>query len=261
MYELYEEVIGSRPARQNRGVKTLKKKEGGGVKFVALNLTNLPSIRDQSAVDINNVHNRVAILEIQMAELLASKVKPCRPEPVSIANNPLPMRRDLPPARPHVPAWKVADNTGRIVQRPGEPQPYIQHAAIEPQHVNLQSLPSENTEWRTQQKKRRPAQYGKRKDNGLAFKAVPRRHECVVFNAPQGCTADTVKSYIVDNGVDVLDINRLLQEEWDTQSFYISVQYDDLSKVSDAEFWHEHIGYRRYYKKRRTINDNGGTTQ
>ena len=282
IYEHYEEVIGPRPARQNRGVKTLKEKEvedimdamkkideSGNdrrVKFVALNLTNLPSIRDQSAADNNNVHNRVAILEIQMAELCASKVsevtvKPCRSEPVAIANKPLPMRRDLPPARPHVPAWKVADNTGRIVQRPGEPLPYIQHAAIEPQHVNLQSQPSENTEWRTQQKKRRPAQYGKRKDDGLAFKAVPRRHECVVFNAPQGCTTDTVKSYIVDNGVDVLDIKRLSQEEWDTQTFYISVRYDDLSKVSDADFWPEHIGYRRYYKKRRTINDNGGTTQ
>ena len=99
-----------------------------------------------------------------MAEILALKVsevtvKPCRPELVAIVNKPLPMRRDLPPARPHVPAWKVAENTGRIVQRPGEPLSYIQH---EPQHVNLQSQPSENTEWRTQQKKRRPAQYGKR---------------------------------------------------------------------------------------------------
>ena len=74
-------------------------------------------------------------------------------------------------------------------------------------------------------------------------------------------TTDTVKSYIVDNGVDVLDIKRLSQEEWDTQTFYISVRYDDLSKVSDADCWPEHIGYRRYYKKRRTINDNGGTTQ
>ena len=148
-----------------------------------------------------------------MVKLLASKVlevtvKPCHhPEPVAIANKPLPMRRDLPPPRPpHVPAWKVADNSGRIVQRPCEPLPNIQHAAIEPHHVNLQSQPSENTEWRTQQKKRRPAQYGKRKDDGLAFKAVPRHHECVVFNATHGCTTDTAKSYIVDNGVDVLDI-------------------------------------------------------
>ena len=70
-----------------------------------------------------------------------------------------------------------------------------------------------------------------------------------------------MKSYIVDNGVVVLDIKRLSQEEWDTQSFYISVRYDDLSEVSDAEFWPEHIGYRRYYKKRRTVDDNGGTTQ
>ena len=66
-----------------------------------------------------------------MAELLTSKVsevivKPCRLEPVAIADHPLPVRRDLPPARPpDTPAWNVAVNTGRIVQLPGEPQPYI----------------------------------------------------------------------------------------------------------------------------------------
>ena len=50
----------------------IKKIDEGGndrrVKFVALNLINLPSIRDQSAADNNTVHNRVAFLEIQMAE-------------------------------------------------------------------------------------------------------------------------------------------------------------------------------------------------
>ena len=65
----------------------------------------------------------------------------------------------------------------------------------------------------------------------------------MVFNAPHGGTTDTEKSYIVDNGVDVLDIKRRSQEEWDTQTFYIYVRYDDLSKVTDAEFWPKHIGY------------------
>ena len=177
------------------------------VKFVALNL----QIYHQSEI------NRLLIITMSIIVWPFWRYKwqnywhqKCRrlhysgalpPRTGCFANKPLPMRRDLPPERPHVPAWKVSENTERIVQRPVEPLPYIQHTAIEPQHVNLQSQPSENTEWRTQQKKRRPAQYGKRKDDGLAFKAVPRRQECVVFNTPQGCTTDTVKSYIVDNGV------------------------------------------------------------
>ena len=77
IYGHYEEVIVPRPAGQNRGMKTLKEKEvedimdamkkideSGNdrrVNLLHLNLTNLPSIRDQSA-DNNNVHNRVVIL-------------------------------------------------------------------------------------------------------------------------------------------------------------------------------------------------------
>ena len=71
IYKYYEEVIGPRPARQNRGVKTLKEKEvedimdamkkidesgnGRRVKFVALNLTNLPSIGDQSEINRRSI--------------------------------------------------------------------------------------------------------------------------------------------------------------------------------------------------------------
>ena len=40
-----------------------------------------------------------------------------------------------------------------------------------------------------------------------------------------------------------------------------NVRHDDISKVSDAQFWPEHIGYRRHYKKRRNNKDNGETTQ
>ena len=65
------------------------------VKFVAINWTDLPSFRDQSAADNNNdrhlVRHLVAILEIEMAELLTSKVyevtvEPPRPAPVAIAS-------------------------------------------------------------------------------------------------------------------------------------------------------------------------------
>ena len=44
----------------------------------------------------------------------------------------------------------------------------------------------------TVKKNRQSAQCGKRKDDGLAFKVVPRCRECVVFNAPQCCTPDRV---------------------------------------------------------------------
>ena len=55
------------------------------MKFVAINLTNLPSIRDQSVVDNTNVRHRVTILEIQMSELMASKFSVASEEPTRLA--------------------------------------------------------------------------------------------------------------------------------------------------------------------------------
>ena len=136
------------------------------------------------------------------------------PRPATVPDLPLPEGRNIPrEIRHHAPAWQVKTNTRRKLDRPGELLPYIQHVATEPERVNLQRKLPVNVEWSTQQKKRRPAKLGKRKDDGLEFKYVARCHKCVVFNASQGCTTDTVKSYIVYNGLDVLDIKRLSDEE------------------------------------------------
>ena len=52
-------------------------------------------------------------------------------------------------------------------------------------------------------------EFHSRNSDGLTFKAVHKCHECVVFNAPQGDTSDTAKSYIVHNDVKVLDRKRI----------------------------------------------------
>ena len=55
---------------------------------------------------------------------------------------------------------------------------------------------------------KRDVKFIKRKDYGLTFKVVPRRHAFVVFNVYQGCTIAMVKSYIVVKDVNVLDVKR-----------------------------------------------------
>ena len=72
----------------------------------------------------------------------------------------------------------------------------------------------------------------------------------LVFNVAQDCSVDTIKSYISDNGVQVLDIRRLSKEEWNHQSFCVTVHHAKETNVSYPEFWPEDIGYRRFFKKR-----------
>ena len=119
------------------------------------------------------------------------------------------------------------------------------------------------SEWQTvRQKKVRDAKYGRRKDGEHPFKAIPRRHDFVVFNVPQDCGVDTIKSYISDNGVHVLDIRRISKEEWNNRSFCVTVLHVKEPIVSDPEFWPEDIGYRRFFKKRinQQNNERNNTT-
>ena len=54
----------------------------------------------------------------------------------------------------------------------------------------------------------------------------------------------TIKSYISDNGVQVLDIRILSKEEWNNQSC-VTLLHVKEPTVSDPEFWPEDIWYRR----------------
>ena len=89
----YENVIGQRIGRQNRGNKSLKEKEVADileamkkldesgplrpVKFVAINLTNIPPTQQPASLPVSapdDVGNRLTALEAQVAELVATKM-------------------------------------------------------------------------------------------------------------------------------------------------------------------------------------------
>ena len=166
----------------------------------------------------------------------------------------------------------VPRQTGNINVSPeqipqGKPLPFVQHGSNQqeirvpqqpPSRMGGESSKFGDGSWRVKQRKN--TKYGKRKDDNITLKANPRRHEFVVSNTPKGCAPETVKEYITDNGVNVMDIRRLSKEEWDTQSFHVSVSYGDKVKVADLDFWPEDIGYRLFFKKRRTPEINNGST-
>ena len=105
LFQHYADVVGPKPSRQNRGNRSLKEKEVGDIMeaikkldesgparpviFVAVNLTNLPSImlptvlstsNNRTINDDDNVRHRLTTLEMQMAEMLAAKSLLLRPQ-------------------------------------------------------------------------------------------------------------------------------------------------------------------------------------
>ena len=221
--------------------------------------TVLSTINNQTINDDDNVRHRLTMLEMQMPEMLSAKI----PSASSPAQREITTLGKLPASSEPSPqgAWSRARQSSQ--QAPH----FIQQATVQQRpaqlptsHVDvvIQSTAGappaslRGSEWQTVRQKRvRDAKYGRRKDGEHPFKAIPRRHAFVVFNVPHDCSVDTIKSYISDNGVQVLDIRRLSKEEGNNQSFCITVIHVKEPTVSDPEFWPKiYIGYRRFFKKR-----------
>lgn len=292
----YENVIGQRIGRQNRGNKSLKEKEVTDileamkkldesgpqrpVKFVAINLTNIPSTQQPASLSVSSrnsapddMGNRLTALEVQVAELVAAKMSMADVARQSYKMNCAPVQPDhqlqVQSQRPAIVPYQPGNiNVGPKQVPQGKPLPFVQHGSNQ-QEIRVPQQPAsriggesskqlDDGSWRVKQ--RRNTKYGKRKDDNITLKANPRRHEFVVSNTPKGCAPETVKEYITDNGVTVIDIRRLSNEEWDTQSFHVSVSYGDKVKVENLDFWPEDIGYRLFFKKRRTTEIKHGST-
>ena len=244
-------------------MEALKKIDESGlarpVIFVAVNLTNLPSImlptvlstsNNQSINDDDNVRHRLTILEMQMAEMLAAKMpsasSPAPREITTLGKLPASSEASLQGA------WSRARQSSQqaphliqqltVRQRPAQ-IPTSQVDVLRQITAGAPPASLRGSEWQTvRQKKVRDAKYGRRKDGEHPFNAIPRRHEFVLFNVPQDCSVDTIKSYIFDNGVRVLDIRRLSKEEWNNQSFCVTVLHVKEPTVSNPEFWPEDFG-------------------
>ena len=128
----YEDVIGLRPARQNRGTKSIKEKDVTdildaikkldetntvrNVKFMALNLSNLPPLMTMATdSDNDNLCIRLSLLEAQMLKFIST-----RSTSAMATVPPPPLERHAPPmSRSH-----------QRTQRSGDPLPFVDHASF-----------------------------------------------------------------------------------------------------------------------------------
>ena len=176
--------------------------------FVAVNLTNLPSIMLPTVLSTSNnqtindnVRLRLTVLEMQMAEMLADKM----PSASSPAQRELTTLGKLPASsEPSLHGgWYRARQSYQqaphfiprptVQQRPAQ-FPTSQVDVLRQSTAGAPPASLRGSEWQTvRHKKVMDAWYGRRKDGEHPFQATPRRHDFVVFNVPQYCSVDTIK--------------------------------------------------------------------
>ena len=76
---------------------------------------------------------------------------------------------------------------------------------------------------------------------------------CLLFNVTSDDDMESVKSYITNNDVEVLNIKMLptKKEQTDCLMFKVDVHFEDKHKVLNSEFWPKNVGCREFYKRSR----------
>lgn len=239
--------------------------------FVAVNCSNLPTCtQSANSTTADSMETRMTAVELQLKEVLANQKKnvqqpvpynppqqqqlyskrleygmqqhPLYQNPVggtlnarSVGPTPTPTStRTVPPPAPTPAALSTVPPAVPPAQVPHDP------STAEPnrwQHVTH----------RRPQSRRAPAVYGNKESNVL--KAPERTYECVVFNVTTSNKED-IKTWVSDNGVNVLDVSRLSGDTTTRHLFHVKVPHSDKDKVASADFWPTSVGCRPYFKRK-----------
>ena len=225
--------------------------------FVAVRTSNLPFVCEKMSPSRESfVESRLAVLELQMVEVLARPTMPiadnARLDNVSYssrikygtASKPAPEPNDghhvqhvVPPASP--PVHESGTQSRSTIAPITTKQPQQRN------HTDDNSMSQAGWQAIGVRKSRRPvAVYGNKKSDGL--KAPARKYECVVFNVTTGDKSE-VSKWISDNDVNVMDVSRLSKDDADAHLFKVCVEYKAKDTVLSSDFWPEYVGCRPFF--------------
>ena len=158
--------------------------------FVTINLINLPPISQihqiSTTFPLSLAHN-VSNLETQVSELMAGQQQLMEMMKTVhvVSDKQAPHKEDsLQTLAPHPEVEQVKQTFAAAVAVPTVPMDISRDQKRTHEWVKVQ---------RNHDKNRRKAKFGNRNSDHQDFKANPRRHEFVVFNAPNGCTLEKVE--------------------------------------------------------------------
>lgn len=268
LWEHYSNELPAKKHRINKGNKSIKVKnlddimeavkhldenvDNLPVQFCALQLGNIPPRTASQKTD--EVGDRVTALELQLTELMDEKESRGTNRPNSSFRDAL------------VNGINNAGTGDRHNQqdRQGGHDNGQRRGLAGNNYRNEGSGGNSEYDWKTKRYKsrRRPAEYGERNDsdnNGddgdvsndsMVIKGATRGYELVVHNLDTGVTDDNVKDYVIKGKCTVLEIERLSQPDWDTQSFRVKCLMKEKDIIMQRKFWPVDVGFRPYFRRR-----------
>ena len=117
---------------------------------------------------------------------------------------------------------------------------------------------SERNEWEMtreqrlkirREKRRKETVVGKRENNSVV-KSGQKHIKVFVFRVHRDESEESIKSFISSEGVEVVGITQVSNENAFMKSFKVTINFEDLSKVLDEDFWPMGICCRKFYEKR-----------
>ena len=116
---------------------------------------------------------------------------------------------------------------------------------------------AETNEWQMTRQERQRIRREKRKNEtvigkreGISVKSGLKHINVFVSRVHPDETDESVKSFICDEGVEVIDIKQVSNVNAFMKSYRVTINFDDLNKVLDEGFWPKGMGCRTFYEKR-----------
>ena len=97
-------------------------------------------------------------------------------------------------------------------------------------------------------KKSNNALYGQKKTD--VIKSAPRRKELFIFNVAKDTGAESIKSFLLEENMIVMEIECMSHCDAWTESYRVLLTGEELDNVTDSNFWPYGIGCRQYFRKR-----------
>jgi hypothetical protein len=98
------------------------------------------------------------------------------------------------------------------------------------------------------QKRHKDAIIGKKTD--CLIKSGLKHTDMFIFRVHYDVDDDQLKQYLIDENVSVIKFSKVSHDDSLMKSYRVTIKYDDLGKVMNANFWPDGIGCRRFYGKR-----------
>jgi hypothetical protein len=143
----------------------------------------------------------------------------------------------------------LVPRTEKTVEKPGKDKETEKTGKAVIQASNEWEMTREERRRIRRERQRKEMIIGK-KENEKCIKSGLKNVNIFVSRVHEDESADSMKEFICDEGVHVIDIKQVSSDSAPMKSFKVTIAFTDMEIVMTDTFWPKGIGCRRFYEKR-----------